>query len=409
MSSEIYRETWNDEIDLRRVFAVLLRRKALIISLIVMAVGVAAFFSFFILPPVYEADVVLQLPRVENGTITGLTHEALLAMALSPDVLERVSARLHDGLPVDALRHAYQVKLDANARLLHASAQAGTAAEAHQRVDLWTEAFRASVTNHLEQLVNERIVAAGNNLAQKQEQFNSTKATLSRFEAENTLDLSTARLRRLEAELVLSEARFAELTLFAIPGDEGRLEFLRAELAEQSRSWDAEEGGTGISYEVSQIGNGNPLLVGSVINPVYLHLSQEISITAERLVANKGHVMALETFIQNIKAELATLRQQIASLQAERDALTRELSVANVLFGQAEDEYHMWLDEARGIEAQRPIVVSASMIPVSPVGPRKVLNIALAAFLAAFVGVGIAFLMEIWDSGDRTTRPTTAV
>ena len=51
-----------------------------------------------------------------------------------------------------------------------------------------------------------------------------------------------------------------------------------------------------------------------------------------------------------------------------------------------------------------PTVVVDPMLPSAPVAPRELLNMALAGFLAGFVGVGAALFIEFGSAGQAKTR-----
>lgn len=397
MSSESYRTSWEDEIDLRTLLEVILRRKNLIIGLIIVAMGAAALLSFFVLPSVYESQVVVQL-RPDGGSDTDLSLDALSALALSPVVLDDVRASLPGGASTEQLRRVYEVKLDANARLLYVSGQAGTAAEAYQLVDRWEEAFSASVIRHGSSLITARATTAGLALQRRQADFDGARERLRSFESEQMLDIMSSRLSLLERDLTDSEARLRTLTQLSIPEDEERLAFLQAQLAEQTRTWQLGDGTLPVALPD---GAGGLVLSGTILNPVYLQLSEDIAQVSQRLAANKALATALSSFVLEVPLEITALRREVAQLRNERERLIRDVAVEESLLEQAEEEYHTWLRRTGEAEALRPVVVSEPTFPTSPVAPRKLLNIALAAFLAAFVGVGIAFLMEIWHSGNR--------
>ncbi|MDR5702780.1 MAG: Wzz/FepE/Etk N-terminal domain-containing protein [Armatimonadota bacterium] len=88
-----------DEIDLREYFAVLGRRKWTIIAVFLVAVLAAAVLSFFVLPPIYEASLLLQ-PAKGSGDVyadpngltavlesEGFTSRAVSGLGLNPQIL----------------------------------------------------------------------------------------------------------------------------------------------------------------------------------------------------------------------------------------------------------------------------------------------------------------------------------
>ena len=75
-----------EEIDLRGLFEVLWRRKWLILAIIVISVAIAGYLSFFAIPPVYEAEVLIELRFPEQVN----KQEAYRLQIVNPYFLSQV-------------------------------------------------------------------------------------------------------------------------------------------------------------------------------------------------------------------------------------------------------------------------------------------------------------------------------
>ncbi|MCK4241725.1 MAG: hypothetical protein KAX30_08895, partial [Candidatus Atribacteria bacterium] len=66
-----------EEIDLREYINVLLKRKGIIILIFLIAVITAAMVSYFVLKPVYEANVVIAVsePKIKNSLVVEISLE----------------------------------------------------------------------------------------------------------------------------------------------------------------------------------------------------------------------------------------------------------------------------------------------------------------------------------------------
>lgn len=84
---------WDDEIDLRQLVETLLRHKWVIVGLVVAATAVAGIYSYFILPPRYEAVMTVALPAADGADGIGMSVAAYDAFAGSNRVLSAVLAR----------------------------------------------------------------------------------------------------------------------------------------------------------------------------------------------------------------------------------------------------------------------------------------------------------------------------
>lgn len=70
-------EIQEEEIDLREYINALLKRKGLIILIFLIAVITAAIVSYFVLQPVYEANVIIAVskPKIKNSLVDEISLE----------------------------------------------------------------------------------------------------------------------------------------------------------------------------------------------------------------------------------------------------------------------------------------------------------------------------------------------
>lgn len=392
----VYQGTWEETIDLRDLLKVILQRKWLIIGLTATAATAAAFLSFFVLPPVYESEVVLQLPTSEAANEVGYTLPALSAMAKSPAVLRSVAARLPATEPSPDLQRTYKVTLDADARLLRVNAEADTAQEAQALLSLWVEVFSESVSRSTVQAAQERLAKAEAVLEARRAELESARSELHAFNALYALDALEAQVKDLEEWVLASEAKIRTLKLHSIPSDEERLTHLKAELERQPLVWDWDESAA-LLVEASQA-LGGPIHTDSMINPTHIQLQQAIVETSVQLAANRTLLEQLTIHTAEAKPQLAQMRDELSRLRLEETSLKEQVSEAEALFESAQSEYLTWSSRATLGERVSVRIVSEPTLPVSPIKPRKVLNVAIAAFLGMFVGLGVTFLLEIWPS-----------
>lgn len=97
----------------------------------------------------------------------------------------------------------------------------------------------------------------------------------------------------------------------------------------------------------------------------------------------RGDLVAHRTARARLEREVNTLRPRVDEASARRGSLLAlQRQVADFV---------------------GPSVVADPALPESPVAPRKLLNMALAGFWAASVGVSVALLVESW-SADQVKR-----
>lgn len=161
------------------------------------------------------------------------------------------------------------------------------------------------------------------------------------------------------------------------------------------------------------------LTVQASIAETKLRLANEVSriVNAESPAANPVHVGLLQARIQ-AEAELAAAsaqREALGKVMAEGEAElaklpSKEQGMARVMRDAlvAQEIYSMLakrFEEARISEVMQPTdaqVVNPAVEPEQRIRPRRTLNVAIAALLGLFVGVGAAFALEFMNRTIRT-------
>lgn len=394
----VHRDPWDDELDLRELIRVIVKRRGLIAGLIAVSVAIAAFLSFIVLPEVYQSEATLQLPVEVQATGSQYSLDALAAMGTSPALFGRLAERLPGSDPAQLAR-AVNVSLEGQARLLRVRAEAGTGPEAHALLTAWTDEFIRTVSESLEQVAREHLAVAESELEARRAELEAAQEALTAFQASHAVSLVQAQLADLESELLRATERIRQLELYTLPADRDRLAYLEAELARHPQTLDVDSTQSAV---VVPLGQDQHISVegGAVLNPTYLHLQQALVETSERLMVNLSQLERLQAFVVEAPQQIDVLRTELAQLQAEAKRLESALASAQQHYSEAEKIHAQALQAVAVRGADVPRVVSEATLPTSPVRPRKMLNIALAAFLAAFVGVGLTFVLEIWQSGD---------
>jgi len=397
--------TWDDGIDLREYIGVIFRRKWLILVLAVLAIAVAGILSYMVLPPTYESSLVVSLPAADGGDGFGMNPQAYEEFAASPSVEAAVEQSLGSQPNPGRFAARYDTQLDQNARLLTVRTSARTAQEALLAATLWTDAFYGEVLAAFqEQITREKVVAqrAVEDLLVEVTKAEDVRAT---FDKENPISLMETRLSSMESELVDDERRFRELTLFSIPTDEARLAFLEDFLSIEPETLSGSL--TGVVAPEQSSGAGVTSSDITILNPVYLQLSQDLAATRTRLVTSQKEAETLEDRISSLQDEADRLRNTVVTAKAERNRLDRNQKEIEALYEPARSELDRLLAiEPRLPELARPRVVSKPTLPAAAVAPRKGLNMALSGVVAILLGVVIAFFLE-WYRGEQPAAVVT--
>ena len=286
MSAQQPIETWDDGIDLRFYVDVLSRFKWLIAGVTAAAIAVAAFLSYVVLSPSYESSVVVALPAAGGEAGLGMTPLGYEEFAVSDAVLGAVRQNLGFDQNPGQLPGSYDVQLRQDGGLLLITASAGTAEESFQLANQWVSGFNEKVLTLLEGQLGRQQAALNQALAELLGELENAKETLATMDQETSLSLMGSRLSRMEQELVRDEGRLHELTTNLIPTDDAKVSFLQESLASQPQTLSGTLGGVTLPEE----GAGAGVVSSNVtlLNPVYLQLSQDLAVTRTRLVTNQS-------------------------------------------------------------------------------------------------------------------------
>lgn len=379
---------WDDEIDLRQLVETLLRHKWVIVGLVVAATAVAGIYSYFILPPRYEAVMTVALPAADGADGVGMSAAAYDAFAGSNRVLSAVLARSGLDLTPRQLSDRLQRSVNANERLLTVTASAQTAGEAHRLTLMWRDAFEAEVRAYVREQLDEALDAALRELERAREALSRAEAALVAFDRETPLGLLSARLARLETELAAAETELQRLQNVTIPLESVRVQLLEDMLA-------AEPGLASTSAYVD--GLTRPLAHDPAGVAAPLHPAAELASARARLETNQQAAELLQRRIEDLHERIAALNHEQTLLEKERRRLQDALDSAAARLRGASGRVAELEARAQQLEHLTQVrIVMDPVMPESPVAPRKMLNMALAAFLGLFAGVGFSLFHEFW-------------
>ena len=447
----------DETLDLRELLSALYRRKGIIVLMVVVSV-LTAYVASSRLPRIYEASTTLLVkdPRSSGEALflqglTGLNADKLqnyVELARSRTVAERTAAALgydwdvHDpefakfreSISVQLVSGTETIRISVQgedpveaARIANAAAQAfidfnrdmnrteATSARLfiEEQLQLVEEQLRepswrskstvrnsaCSIPCRSRALVLERITQLESQYAATQLAYEETLRRLdevrTRLEAEDpTLVSSTtisnnpmvttyrSALFQLETELAGLLNQYSE--------QHPQVQTVRAKIAEVERQ---------LSNEVERIVSNET----RTFNPIYQSLLGELTSLETDSVLFESRLSALENQIMKMNERLEELPEK--ELQLAR--LIRDQSVAEQIYLLLRNRY----EEVRITEAMQTadvMVIDPSVTPRRPIKPRVSLNVAIAAFLGLFVGVGLAFVLEFLDTSIKSVEEAEA-
>ena len=163
------RPEWDDSIDLRKWVDALIRYKFLIVGIVVVAVGVAALFSYLVQTPRFESTAGAVLPPANGECGLGFSLRGYQELATSTAVIEKMRQKLglalapalvrnqlkvstEEGegyISITTFRQAgkapFQVATDRGERLISVTASGETGEEAFQLATQWIQSYDEQV------------------------------------------------------------------------------------------------------------------------------------------------------------------------------------------------------------------------------------------------------------------------
>lgn len=419
----------DDEIDLRELVEVLVRRKWIVALITVLAVGTAAVYSFFLASPRYEAATVLLVSRPELSpepeeeapgdravrTFLGtMSLETFREKVTNPVVLQGVIDRLGlDPREFDVARLERMVSADLikDTNLLRITVS-GTDPVLITRI---ANAVADEFVVFFNQLAREHIAKSAD-LVRVQLDTEAEKLAEAVDDYRQFLAQSPG-VRELEQEVA---SRLELLTRFRTRIVENRIALARslARLEETERQL-AE---TPVTLETRKTLADDPLLFSVVggymgsgakdlaplkmsseeLNPVYLDLAQQAATLRLRVAELRTEQEELQRQIAAAEEELKELQAELAAKQVTEEQLAHKVELLRANYQAFVDQFEASrIAQSLQLGETSVAVVTPAWEPTVPVAPNKKLNLALAAVLGVMVGVFAAFGSEFF----RRDRP----
>lgn len=428
-----------EEIDLRVYVEVLIRHWMWIAGL-ALAAAVAAFVVSSFIPPTYEATAltavtrpryVMQFdPRLQTAGSIQPAYQAYPELALNNDLLRDLLAQLDsrpEGIesPQD-MRELLEAKQGADPSIVQLVVKSRDPEAAARIANGWAELFVAQANEVYGVHSEEDASFFEGQLAQAQEELDAADQSLIAFQSRNQGAILEARLasarqdlqdylvEQREIERVVRNARAlqAHVTGRAAdtpvsPGDDLTALLLQMQAFSVRASRPAQtEGGGGVSSMVwvpeSEAGSSIQLQISDAALLASGQTAGELSSSLDNLVTT------LETWEEEMEAQAAALEEWILTLQQQVEAARAE-ETRLVCIRDVAQATHLTL--ARKVEEARIAaedatgdvrLISQAAVPHKPVGPRKLLNTAVAGALGLMIGVFGAFALEWWRGSEET-------
>ena len=409
-------EIQEEDIDLREYINVLLKRKGIIILIFLIAVITAAIASYFIIEPVYQANVVIMVskPEIENSIVSEpsledyknlitdnvLEEELIKKLNLNKPPIELTPYDLEQMLTVELPKDTYLIKMNlqfSNPKLTKDILNTWAALFVEKNKRLYFDEVKKAKTD-----IKDKLKLAEQDffeIEEKVKKFNETdnvKTTEDEIEYKTTkiLDFKS---RLIDIQLSLEKEKAGEEYIITAINKQEKILKLNKLIVDDQFFRQLLPNITEDNLEIA-----NLAYISEVINPIYYNLSQELTSANILINSLKAEENQLKKNINDFNLSLEALKEVLKEESTESKSillqLNREYSVKEKLYNnfckQAEE---IWLTEATEEDLLK--ISSLAYEPTAPIKPNKKLNILIAGVLGLFVGIFVAFFLEFWQKG----------
>ncbi len=404
-----------EEISLRELIEILLKRKTLIIGITIIAILTAGIVSFFILEPVYETRMVLMASQFSDklqstyaqgegidsilSTLSQyptMTLETYRQQIKAPRIMRTTIEDLDLGEEYDIEGLARDITLETvdDTNLISIKMQHQDPEMAAKIVNTVGENFVAFVADKAKEYATTSSNYIGSQMEVEKTKLDEALKELKEF-------LSQPRgVSELEKEL---EARLDQITNY------------KTRLTDLHINKDALEAAIGVAERESKDTNRIILQNPSKDNGLgdelagidRLQLMVEDSATLLKI-----ELAEVEANIKSLDGQIGIIQEQIEDIQVElqdkihqETRINRKVTMAQNTYDAFVEKYEeLRVTESSQIGEATITVVSRAYPTSKPVGPRKALNVAIAAVLGVMMGVFVAFFIEYWQTSEESSR-----
>lgn len=422
-----------EEISLRELIEILLKRKKIIMGTTLLTVLASAIISFFILEPVYETRMVLMASnfsdKLQPNQLKGegidnilsnlsqypsMTMETYKQQVKSPKVMRETIEELglEDKYDIESLARDITLETVKDTNLLNIKMQAKDPELAAEIVNTVGRKFVAFVSDKAKEQATTTSQYIKTQIDVEKEQLDKALVELKDFLAKPQGVQELA--QEVEAKLMLVTEY--KTSLFQ--------EELQREVSQQSANKIKNE----LKAEKPLIVTEKSILEDSLlsnlakektgenigdiasirmnneeVNPVYIALKEKEAEIAVELTQAEAKIQMLKTQIEAIQQEVEDLQIKLAERQHEGRLIDQKVQIAqNTYDAFTRKHEELRVTESSQIGESNMIIVSRAYPTTNPVAPRKARNVAIAAVLGIMVGVFTAFSIEYWQvSGEE--------
>ena len=402
MENNTYQESLNDyeEIDLRELLLDIWNNKYLICIITFVCILISAVYNFFIAAPVYESSSEIYTTdfRMINGST--LKHNEYISFFNTLKVKSKLIERYNLDTSLDRIGKKLTVTTNDDRYNTILTLRDTDNILAADLLNDWIKLFTDEVEAHINHVNLNYINNLEEMLVEREAFYLEAKKALTEFNKNTNLDLFKSRLSRDNSKLVDMENRVLVLkNELSVLTEKKKL--LDEQLDRTDKFIVTNETLDDSSMKILlDLLEGNSLAQSLIIkkeniNSIYISLQNQLNQTELELTKITEELQLTTNDIDNLSTVLVTLKAEIALLEDEKDLLNLRVSEAKKNYQNTKNSYDSAIQELGKQDYNIPVIREA-VIPESPVSPRKMLNMAIAAVLGIFLSIFLVFMKKMF-------------
>ncbi len=361
-----------DEIDLKSLIKIIIKRKALVLMLTV--AWIIVFLTPVIFAPkIYSAATAIAITPHSITHTTRLKSNLVLNQIINVLDLKHPSGKR---ITADELSEQLTTKNAGEENLTYLEATAETPEKAKEIANTWVQEY----LKYLLELNAQKIIATEGSIAA---QLEATHQKL-RIAQENLLNFKkTHRLSNVKAELA---------------NKQNLLEQLKRELSESVFNIKLNE------ILLAEL--KNQIALQNQQSPIYKDLEERIVNTAIEINIFPSKTDYLKKSIEQLTQETVEMNDGILQKELDLTRLTEEVDIRH-------NEYYSFSNKMNAERNDTTLslgdikVISTAISPTKPINHGKIKHtLSLASFFGLSFGIFIAFCVEFWQKGRETNNLT---
>jgi len=417
------------EVSLADYIRVLWKEKWVVIATFLVAVGTALIISFsqprqyqvqtalLILPPLFQ-EVGGQL----SGTV--LSPETYRRLALANDLLERTLQQVYpegSTLTVERLRESMKVEIEQTTTISKELAFPArfplymrvtfTGSDRKNLVRLaetWALTFVAQNTELFMTRTAQSLEYLEQSFREVERELHEKQEALKVFLQENPETVIQAEVDALKAKYADYLKSLADVER-QLAASGARLSALREALEREPQYFVVERGPSnealwqflGARPEAKTLEAYARLTISDqILNSTYVGLRGQVASAEAEFASLKAAADYYNEALDRISAELAQKQAKLTEVQIRRQQMEQEIAVLQDTYNRVAKS----LQDAKIARAEtaEPIkIVERPVLPTTPVGPSRKLNVAVAGVLGLFLGVLLAFVVHYLQESSK--------